>query len=197
MKNLFHPILDQVCDYLFILLGLKFNHISKRGFWYFCCCIMLKRLIWCHVIYAYVYIYIYMVLIWINMLNVVKQDTACRHNRRKCIHMARNSFYTWWRHQMETFSALLTLCAENSPVLGEFPAQRSVTRSFGVFFDLRQNKRLSKQPWGWWFETPSWSLWRQCNVFQNSVQFPTILEHTHCLQTNDTSRFSKQFCIHD
>ena len=36
---------------------------------------------------------------------------------------------------------------------GEFPAQRPVTRSFDVFFDLRQNKRLSKQPWGWWFET--------------------------------------------
>ena len=46
---------------------------------------------------------------------------------------------------------------------GEFPAQRPVTRSFDVFFDLRLIKRLSKQPWGWWFETPSWSLWRQCN----------------------------------
>ena len=46
---------------------------------------------------------------------------------------------------------------------GEFPAQRPVTRSFNVFFDLRPNKRLSKQPWGWWFEAPSWSLWRQCN----------------------------------
>ena len=44
---------------------------------------------------------------------------------------------TWWRHQMETFSALLALCAGNSPVTGEFPAQRPVTRSFGVFFDLR------------------------------------------------------------
>ena len=37
---------------------------------------------------------------------------------------------------------------------GEFPTQRPVTRSFDVFFDLRLNKRLSKQPWGWWFETP-------------------------------------------
>ena len=43
---------------------------------------------------------------------------------------------------------------------GEFPTQSPVTRSFDVFFDLRLNKRLSKQPWGWWFETPSWSLWR-------------------------------------
>ena len=46
---------------------------------------------------------------------------------------------------------------------GEFPTQRPVTRSFDIFFDLRLNKRLNKQPWGWWFETPSWSSWRQCN----------------------------------
>ena len=45
---------------------------------------------------------------------------------------------------------------------GEFPAQRPVTRSVGVFFDLRLNKRLSKQSWGWWYETPPWLLWRQC-----------------------------------
>ena len=38
----------------------------------------------------------------------------------------------WWRHQTETFSALLALCAGNSPVTGEFPSQRSVTRSFDV-----------------------------------------------------------------
>ena len=43
----------------------------------------------------------------------------------------------WWRHQMETFSAILALCAGNSPVTGEFPTQRPVTRSFDVFFDLR------------------------------------------------------------
>ena len=46
---------------------------------------------------------------------------------------------------------------------GEFPAQRPVTRSFDVFFDLRTNKRLGKQWWGWWFETPSNPLWRHCN----------------------------------
>ena len=28
---------------------------------------------------------------------------------------------SWWRHQMETFSALLAICAGNSPVSGEFP----------------------------------------------------------------------------
>ena len=68
---------------------------------------------------------------------------------------------TWRRHQMETLYALLALCAGNSPVTGEFPAQRPVTQSFDVFFDLRLNKRLSKQSWGWWFETPLRSLWRQ------------------------------------
>ena len=46
---------------------------------------------------------------------------------------------------------------------GEFPTQRPVTLSFDVFFGLCLNKRLSKQPCGWWFETPSWSLWRHCN----------------------------------
>ena len=65
---------------------------------------------------------------------------------------------------METFSALLAICARNSPVIGEFPAQRPVTRSFDVFFDLRPNKRLSKQSWVWWFETPLCPLWRQCNA---------------------------------
>ena len=65
---------------------------------------------------------------------------------------------------METFSALLANCARNSPVTGEFPAQRPVTQSFDVFFDLHLNKRLSKQQRGWWFETPSRSLWRHCNA---------------------------------
>ena len=44
---------------------------------------------------------------------------------------------------METLFALLGIFAGNSPVTGEFPAQRPVARSFDVFFDLRLNKRLS------------------------------------------------------
>ena len=70
---------------------------------------------------------------------------------------------SWWRHQMETFSALQTIYAGKPPVPGEFPAQRPVTRMFDIFFDLRPNKRLSIQWWGWWIETPSRSLWRHCN----------------------------------
>ena len=54
-----------------------------------------------------------------------------------------DSLLTWWRHKMETFSALLVICAGNSPVSGEFPAQRPMTRSFVIIFDVRLNKQLS------------------------------------------------------
>ena len=46
-------------------------------------------------------------------------------------------YFSWWRHQMETFSALLDFCVGNSPVTGEFLSQRPVARSFDIFFDLR------------------------------------------------------------
>ena len=46
----------------------------------------------------------------------------------------------------------------NSPHKGQWRG------AFNVFFDLCLNKRLSKQSWGWWFETLWRPLWRQCNV---------------------------------
>ena len=69
----------------------------------------------------------------------------------------------WWRHRMETFSALLNLCAGNSPFTAEVPSQRPMTQSFDVFFYLRLKKQLSKQSWGWWFKKPSRPLWCHCN----------------------------------
>ena len=88
----------------------------------------------------------------------------------------------WWRHQMETFSALLALCAGNSPVTDEFPSQMPVTQSFDVF-NMCLNKRLSKQSWGWCFETPSHPLWRHCNeinVCNNHLLWTAyIITHTH------------------
>ena len=83
----------------------------------------------------------------------------------------------WWRHQMETVSALLAICAGNSPVPGEFPAQRPVTRGFDVFFDMRPDKRLSNQSWCWWFETASQSLWRH----SNAMKFLWQLWHSTCV----------------
>ena len=85
----------------------------------------------------------------------------------------------WWRHQMETFSALLAICAGNSPVPGEFPTQRPVTRSFDVYFDLRPNKRLSKHSWGWWFETPSRPLWCHRNASMNRLLDFYVIHNHH------------------
>ena len=76
---------------------------------------------------------------------------------------------------------------------GEFLAQRPVTRSFDVFFDLRPNKWLSKQPRWWWFETISWSLWCQCNVINIYVtmwqhwapmSWIFVSSHTHKYHSN-------------
>ena len=72
--------------------------------------------------------------------------------RRKSHHTV-SVILTWWRNQMETFSALLAISAGTSPV--NSPHKRPVARSFDVLFDLRLNKRLSKQLWGWWLETLS------------------------------------------
>ena len=50
----------------------------------------------------------------------------------------------------------------NSPHKGQWCGA-----SMFCFSDLRPNKRLSKQSWGWWFETPSDPLWRLCNAAPN------------------------------
>ena len=75
---------------------------------------------------------------------------------------------------METFSALLAICAGNSPVSGEFPAQRPVTRSFDDFFDLHLDKRLVRLV----IETPSRPLWRHYNGFLVWVCLPVTNDYT-------------------
>ena len=94
-----------------------------------------------------------------------------------------NSSNPLWHHEMDTFSALLILCAGNSPVTGEFPSQRPVTQMFDVLFDLRLNKWLSKQSRRRWFETPSRSLWRPCDVTQVAampcVYIPFVAANYH------------------
>ena len=103
---------------------------------------------------------------------------------KESAHQHPSYWSAWWCHQMDTFSALLAICTGNSPVPGEFPTQRPVTRSLNVFFDLRLNKRLSKQSWGWWFETPWHPLWRHSNGFWRNfpafvpeVSFPQLRMH--------------------
>ena len=79
--------------------------------------------------------------------------------------------WSWWHLQMETFSALLALCAGSSKVTGEFPSQRPVRRSFDVIFDLRL-KAVELKLRRRWFETPSRLLWRHCNYLR------VLLENT-------------------
>ena len=72
----------------------------------------------------------------------------------------------------------MVLCVGTSPVSGEFPSQRPVTRGFETFFDLRLNKRLCKQTRHRWFETLSRSLWCHCNVFI-SIRLALTIETIH------------------
>ena len=80
---------------------------------------------------------------------------------------------------------------------GEFPTQRPVTRSFDVFFDLCLNKRLSKQPWGWWFETLSWSLWRHRNGYRRSFvrTIPVRTDHSNAYQNNGLTYMYVKVCL--
>ena len=108
---------------------------------------------------------------------MLSNDTKNHQDCVITVHSIDNVSSAWWRHEMETFFALLAICAGNSPVPMIFPTQRPVTQRFDVLFDLRPNNRLSKQSWGWWFETSSRPIWRHCNgvhiswdVFYNSGQ---------------------------
>ena len=108
----------------------------------------------------------------------------------------------WWRHatmMMSSNGNISHVCAGNSPVTGQFPTQRSVTRSFDVFFDLRMNKQLSKQSWGWWFETSSCSLWRHRN---DASAFRIIDTHHYgpamwSISSLLTSCSTKSWVVHD
>ena len=65
----------------------------------------------------------------------------------------------------KTFSALLSLCVgiHRSPV--NSPHKGQWRRSLMFYLIWALNKRLSKQPRDWWFETTSRTLWRHFNAF--------------------------------
>ena len=72
--------------------------------------------------------------------------TSCDLDVKFCVTGALKLYVTWWRHEIETFSALLVLCEGNPPATGEFPSQRTLTQSLDDFFDLRLNKHLVINP---------------------------------------------------
>ena len=90
----------------------------------------------------------------------IKYGTYCRFRSTARTFLDRFlPYFSRWRHQMETVSTLLALCAGNSLITGEAELW---------FFYLRLNKRLSKQSWDWWFETPWRSLWRHNNGYSEN-----------------------------
>ena len=91
---------------------------------------------------------------WIISVPYRRDYTFCKHFCRKKYMMTSSNG--------NIFRVTGHLCGEFTGP-GEFSTQRPVTRSFDVYFDLRPNKWLSKQSWGWWFETLSCSLWRHRN----------------------------------
>ena len=106
---------------------------------------------------------------WTSLTCTSPTRIALTHNSRighpppRLLPLTFGKWLLWWRHKMETYSALLAFCEGNSPVTGEFPSLRPVTWYFEFFFDLHLNKRLGKHYRRWGFETPSRSLWRHCN----------------------------------
>ena len=109
----------------------------------------------------------------------------------------------WLRFEAKRYSDVCGSCNDDvikwknfrvtGPLCGEFtgrrwiPRQRPVTRSFDVFFDLRLNKQLGKQSWGWWFETPSGPLWRHRNGPQDVMSYV----HVHVLLVDVTDVLSR------
>ena len=118
-------------------------------------------------------------------LNVLIDGTCVRLTQLPVLSFTR--WYMMMSCKENIFRVIGLLCG-NSPVTGEFPAQRPVMRSFDVFFDLRPNKRLSKQSWGLWFETPSLLCnWGEVGYICISMECPL-----HRLQEN-TQFFTNHF----
>ena len=108
-----------------------------------------------------------MILTWQIIINFVNPNTTWQIKEKKRQHltmiqqikllllqMVTTMMVTMTSSNGNIFCATGLLCGQFT-VTGEFPSQRPVTRRFDVIFDLRRNKRLSKQSWGWWYETPS------------------------------------------
>ena len=123
------------------------------------------------------------------IFNVLTLQTQHWKSHKGALWLPEEYSLPWWRHQMETFSRLLAFCAGNSPVTGEFPSQRPVTRIFDVFFDLRLNQWLNKQWRHRKFETLSCSLWRHFNAEEFNLH-PLLLYSPDISQYNIT-----RYCI--
>ena len=95
---------------------------------------------------------------WIHAINSMFVSVISLALGQSCRCQSRwdnGSIYSYTSSNGNIFRVNGHLCGEFT---GEFPAQRPVSRSSDVFFDLCLNKRLSKQSLGWWtFSPPSTS----------------------------------------
>ena len=146
-------------------------------------------------IYVYIYMYIYLCIykyIYINIYIYTHTTMASKNwlNRRQRVRKYQRNIFTstiiWTSISVRMCILVVQIYhlfnihddvikwkhfSRCWPVPGEIPTQRPVTGSFDVFLDLRLNKRLSKQSWGWWFESLSRPLWRHRNAF--AIAFDT------------------------
>ena len=144
-------------------IGIKPSHISHISSGKYptmhhfltkmCACVHISVPKWCIVRYGTVHCGICGGTVLIHASPAADKSTTPEHNISKLCASFMEYILSLWRHHMEIFSVLLATCVGNSPVTGEFHTQRPMGRSFDIFFDLRLNRRLSKQSWGWWFET--------------------------------------------
>ena len=112
---------------------------------------------------------------WSNVLTFSEANVGRTDDRTKRPLLSMHDDVIKWKH---------FLCC--------WPFVRGIHRSpwnFDVFFDLHPNKRLSKQWWGWWFETLSCPLWRH----RNDMWYDP--EGAHC--TRSVRYFSEKYAYHD
>ena len=101
--------------------------------------------------------------------------------QRLCL--LQNFSYTHVPHRHDTGNMHENIFCVTGPLCGEFTGHLWIPRTKASdaelwCFDLRLNKWLSQQSWGWWFETRSRSLWRHCNGKWKPWPYQTIVSHT-------------------
>ena len=85
----------------------------------------------------------------------------------------------WWRHQMETISAWLAFTDD-----WWIPRRNASDAELWYFLWSAPKQTVSKQSRHRWFETPSPSLWRHCNVDMLYCNVPWWIEPSKLLYTS-------------
>ena len=116
----------------------------------------------------------------ISNLIILRQNKTSHHNTEQDIHQSwlyLSYIFTQVTVYMGYLLHPIRWLRDRGPQLNNrSPTASDAETVIFSFFDLGVNKRLSKQSWGWWFETPFCSLWRHCN---DPPPPPPPHTHTH------------------